>query len=947
MVVVVSTADASTQGDGIASFVDAGSGLRVRACRPWRDPELWRRYLDGAEERYRRHGVEHTLERPRISEGRAISLFWIVLDGDAAVAGMRCHGPLVVADDAAALRELAAHPSVGELHAEIAARLREGVVEVKGVWVAAGRADGEHLSRALARCYVHSLTLLRSRHALCTTADHALQRWMSSGGRVASLDPFPYPDERYRTVAMWWDRETIDEQATGEQLGAIAREQVELATTERGAWVADADAGWQPVVLDPDRTDDRGMIVRLLGDPSVRVVDVAASGRDELGSLLPPVGDDLVSESSWWIFYPWRSALVQTLGPRAYRRVRLDRNRNKITLEQQERLRGLQVGVVGLSVGHVIAHTLVLEGLCGEIRLCDFDRIELSNLNRIPATVLDVGVHKAVAAARRLYEVDPYLTVSVWPDGLHRDNLDAFLDGLDVVIEECDSLDLKLMVREAARARGIPVIMETSDRGMLDVERFDLEPERPIFHGLVDDFRAEEIGGLSTHDKVPVVLRILEPDQLSTLMAASMAEIDHTVSTWPQLAGDVTLGGASVAATLRRLVLGDLNSGRVRIDLDAQLDDLRAPEPVELVRAVRSPTRAAPGDDVEAIVQAANLAPSGGNTQPWRFVADHSKLEIHLAPERTSTMDMAFRGSYVAIGAALFNARVAAAAHAKLGSFEVFPTAGTDHVATLHFDDHIDLTLAELYPLVEQRTANRLPGTGEPIAPATFSKLRHAVESHGASLHCVSDAGTIAECVELFAESDRVRFLTPHLHSEMMSELRWPGYDPLETGIDVRTLELDRSDLAKLAVARRADIMAALARWDGGAALGDVMRERLGSSSAVVVITVPSTEPSAFVAGGQAVEQCWLEAQREGLAVQPVSPVFIYAHTDQEFAELVPDRAAHVQRLAHRLREIIEYPNGHAIALVLRLSYAPQPTFRSARLPVQQSLEREAAAQVR
>ena len=28
--------------------------------------------------------------------------------------------------------------------------------------------------------------------------------------------------------------------------------------------------------------------------------------------------------------------------------------------------------------------------------------------------------------------------------------------------------------------------MDTSDRGMLDIERFDLEPERSIFHGLVE-----------------------------------------------------------------------------------------------------------------------------------------------------------------------------------------------------------------------------------------------------------------------------------------------------------------------------------------------------------------------------------------------------------------------------------------------------------------------------
>jgi len=51
----------------------------------------------------------------------------------------------------------------------------------------------------------------------------------------------------------------------------------------------------------------------------------------------------------------------------------------------------------------------------------------------------------------------------------------SFLMDSTSVIEECDSLDMKFLVREAARDRQIPVIMETSDRGVLDVERFDLE----------------------------------------------------------------------------------------------------------------------------------------------------------------------------------------------------------------------------------------------------------------------------------------------------------------------------------------------------------------------------------------------------------------------------------------------------------------------------------------
>src|SRR5260221_14183180 len=103
----------------------------------------------------------------------------------------------------------------------------------------------------------------------------------------------------------------------------------------------------------------------------------------------------------------------------------------------------------------------------------------------------------------------------------------------------------------------------------------------------------------------------------------------------------------------------------------------------------------------------------------------------------------------------------------------------------------------------------------------------------------------------------------------MMDELRWPGPDPPDTGIDVPTLELDRSDLAKLAVARRADIMAYLASWNAGRALGDVTRDRVRASSGLAMITVVGDDPASYVRGGAAVQRVWLSAQQAGPAGQP------------------------------------------------------------------------------
>lgn len=228
------------------------------------------------------------------------------------------------------------------------------------------------------------------------------------------------------------------------------------------------------------------------------------------------------------------------------------------------------MGVVGLSVGHAVAHTLALEGLCGELRLADFDELDLSNLNRVPSSVFDLGVNKAVAAARRIAELDPYLRVQVFPDGVNAATLDGFLDGLDLVVEECDSIDTKLLVRQHARARGIPVVMETSDGGVLDVERFDLEPDRPVFHGLLGEMETADVADMTVEQKSTIAATLLEPTKLTPRMIASVPEIGRTLSTWPQLGGDVALGGAAVTAAVRAFGRGEpLPSGRRRIDLDS------------------------------------------------------------------------------------------------------------------------------------------------------------------------------------------------------------------------------------------------------------------------------------------------------------------------------------------------------------------------------------------
>lgn len=284
-----------------------------------------------------------------------------------------------------------------------------------------------------------------------------------------------------------------------------------------------------------------------------------------------------INEYGVWVYYPWNQRLVHLLDEDEFIEVRTNRNRNKITTEEQQILKTKKIGVVGLSVGQSIALTIAMERTCGELRLADFDTAELSNLNRIRTGVHNLGLNKTVIAAREILEIDPFLNVKIFVDGLTEGNMDSFFlenGKLDVFVEVCDGLDLKIISRFKAREYQIPVVMDTNDRGMIDVERFDTEPGRPIFHGLAEGLDPQTIKDLTNEEKIPYILKMIGADTMSARLKASMLEVKKSINTWPQLASSVTLGGAATTDVCRRILLDQFHdSGRYYVDLDEIIGD--------------------------------------------------------------------------------------------------------------------------------------------------------------------------------------------------------------------------------------------------------------------------------------------------------------------------------------------------------------------------------------
>lgn len=193
--------------------------------QPELEPDLWLEYLAGAERSYRRHGVECALDVAEISSGHDTAMFWVALDPAGQVlGGVRAKGPLRSADDSHAVVEWEGQPGLLAVRKMITDRVPFGILEMKSAFVTGGTEFTQGVTRALARSGFHAMAAMDLQFCMATSAPHVLDKWRSSGGVVASIPATPYPDPRYRTKMMWWDRRTFIPHAEPGQVSRIFTE---------------------------------------------------------------------------------------------------------------------------------------------------------------------------------------------------------------------------------------------------------------------------------------------------------------------------------------------------------------------------------------------------------------------------------------------------------------------------------------------------------------------------------------------------------------------------------------------------------------------------------------------------------------------------------------------------------------------------------------------------
>jgi hypothetical protein len=346
---------------------------------------------------------------------------------------------------------------------------------------------------------------------------------------------------------------------------------------------------------------------------------------------------------------------------------------------------------------------------------------------------------------------------------------------------------------------------------------------------------------------------------------------------------------------------------------------------------------------LETILELARWAPSGDNSQPWRFeTVSPTHVRVHAFDTRRHCVyDLEGRASQLSVGALLETMRIAA----------------TTEGCTLEIQRHLDAP--EERPVFDVRLLEGRPVAADPLAAvirersvqrrplstrALTAAAKRRFEASVASAHRVvwfEGLGGRLRMAWLAARSAKVRLTTPEAYAVHREIIAWDTRFSDERvpdqslGADALTLRSMRWAMASWPRIERMN------RWFGGTIAPRLQLDLLpgvmcGAHFAIVAPRPPTTIDD-HLAAGAATQRFWLTATSLGLQLQPQYTPLVFAdYARRGVAFTSVAAAAHRARVVDAmLARALGRAAANAAVFLGRVGHGPAAASRSLRLPLE------------
>lgn len=578
----------------------------------------------------------------------------------------------------------------------------------------------------------------------------------------------------------------------------------------------------------------------------------------------------------------------------------LSRNIGILTPGEQERLIRSRIAIPGLGgVGGQHLVTLARSGI-GKFTLADFDTFEAPNINRqYGARISGLGRPKTDVMAKEALDINPWLDIRTFPEGVTPDNIDRFLEGVDLVADGMDffNIEIRRLIFNRARERQIPVVTAgplgfstallvfMPDRGMGFDDYFDLRPgmdrETRLLRFLVGlapkasqaaymDPAAVSMGqesGPSTGAACQICSGVLATEALRILLKKQGIRPAPRYFQYDPFTRKFIRGW---------LPMGNRNPiQKVKLFMVRQMLSRALPQPLPPAPACgRIEKGPVPDAVLDYLIRAGGQAPSGDNCQPWTFAADGQGITVRLAPGADpSFFNVNQAASRLACGAAAENIVLAAT---RFGlSSSVVCQADRARIALTPSG----VAESPLQRFIWTRHTNRTPYSCLPLPDQAREALHKSIEDvPGTRLILVREKQALATLARIIREADLIRFQRRDLHTHFMAMVRFTREAALDsrTGLPLKNLEAGPAGDIFLRTCRPWPMMRAASLIGLDRVAAGMAAKGLRECAAAGLLVCKDFTPDRQILAGRALERLWLTTAREGLSFQPMTAITLF-----------------------------------------------------------------------
>ena len=581
------------------------------------------------------------------------------------------------------------------------------------------------------------------------------------------------------------------------------------------------------------------------------------------------------------------------------------RNLGLFTQAEQDRLAQARVGIPGMGgVGGSHFMTMVRTGI-GHFHISDFDVYEPANINRqFGARIPEFGRAKMSVMKEQALSVNPFITIKEFHHGIGPDTVDEFLDGLDVVIDALDffAFDARRLVFTRAREKGIHVI--TAGPLGFSAAMLVFAPDQ----GMGFDQYFNICDGMKDEDRYLSFAMGLAPKALQ-FKYMDTAKVSFKSRKGPSLniACQLCAGLAGTEAVKIILKRGKILAVPYYVQFDPYINKYLVKKlhmgnrhpwqrvkkalvkrminktaeicPEEAERPCLSSEHGVSKSALEYIIKAGIQAPSGDNSQPWKFNCGANKISLYLNEEADrSFFNVNQAASLISCGAALENMRLAAV---KLGLNADIRYAGQadELIADIELTKAQDPKKEVLAGMIWKRHTNRKPFRKTPPPAPLLERLSSCItDIDGADVHFITQPDKLARAAGIVSRADRIRTERRDLHAHFNAMLRFSFDEAMEKrdGFYIKNLEAGLNGELFLRATKHWPMMTIANRLGMGRIVAAAAYNGIMNASGVGLITVDGTGRSHLLNGGRALERIWLSLTHEGFQFQPMTAITLF-----------------------------------------------------------------------